>query len=228
MARSFPAIEPSFGRRRRRPQPALKKQNENYRSCALRDPCPWRLRHAGTGAARGGGRSTGRHGPATAPDRSHCATPATHWYWVGGHWRWENGAYVWEPGNWVEPQPGTAVIGAYWTQARGQWLFHPAHAEHISAPAGYVPVIAPTPPPPPRSEPMPAPPGAQYFWVNGHWNYEHEQYVWESGHWEAQREHEHWIAARWIASGNVWVYAAVTSRPGASPAAPLSSLLRRW
>lgn len=64
-------------------------------------------------------------------------------------------------------------------------------------------IIAPTAPPPPRVEVVPAPrPG--YAWDNGHWRWGHGQYVWAPGHWQPVRAGYHWVPGHWAQRGPRW------------------------
>ena len=67
----------------------------------------------------------------------------------------------------------------------------------VSVSGPYVGIWAPHPPPPPRVEVMPSPPGHDYFWAPGYWHWESNQHRWIDGHWEPRREHEHWVPHQW-------------------------------
>lgn len=130
--------------------------------------------------------------------------PASTWYWVNGYWRWEGNAYAWTPGHWVEPRVGEVFVPAVWRFEGGAWVLHPAHWRRITPTADAVLVVAPVQPPPPRIEVVPAPPGARYFWVWGHWHWDGARHVWIGGHWEAERVGFHWVPAHWVPSPNGW------------------------
>lgn len=62
-------------------------------------------------------------------------------------------------------------------------------------------VVAPSSPPAPLYEPMPAP-RAGYVWSAGHYAWQNGQYVWNPGHWIAARPGWEWQEARWIQRPN--------------------------
>lgn len=65
---------------------------------------------------------------------------------------------------------------------------------------------APMPPPPLRVEPQPAPPGAAFFWIPGHWRWDSIEFVWAPGRWEAARPGQRWEPAQWVVAGPNWRY----------------------
>ncbi len=70
----------------------------------------------------------------------------------------------------------------------------PARGPYVST--GVV-MVAPVQPPPPRVEVIAASPGADYFWIAGHWRWEGNEHRWHEGHWERHREHAHWVPHHW-------------------------------
>ena len=64
-------------------------------------------------------------------------------------------------------------------------------------------VVAPSAPPPPRVEVMPAP-RVGYVWDHGHWRWARGHYVWVAGHWEAMRAGRHWQPGHWVHAGPNW------------------------
>lgn len=63
-----------------------------------------------------------------------------------------------------------------------------------------------TAPPPERVEVITASPGADYFWIRGHWRWENGQHVWLPGHWQARQAGSHWVPAHWVPNGPNWDY----------------------
>ncbi|WP_408515401.1 YXWGXW repeat-containing protein [Paraburkholderia sediminicola] len=64
-------------------------------------------------------------------------------------------------------------------------------------------IVAPSPPPAPRVEVLPAP-RAGYAWDRGHWRWELGRYVWVPGHWQVVRIGHRWIPGHWVAVGLSW------------------------
>ena len=73
-----------------------------------------------------------------------------------------------------------------------------AHAQ----PPPYAPIPAP------RYEPIPPPPGSQFAWQPGHWQWNANQYVWNPGHY-VRNYRARWAEGHWAWSPRqqrwVWV-----------------------
>ena len=67
-------------------------------------------------------------------------------------------------------------------------------------------VVATGPPPAYRVETVPPPPGAEAFWVAGHWRWENSAHVWVPGRWETRRVDEVWVPAHWVHEHGHWNY----------------------
>ena len=59
-------------------------------------------------------------------------------------------------------------------------------------------------PPPSRSEYPGYPPGPDYLWLNGYWNWGGGRYVWVPGRWESPRPGYYWTPHRWERDGDHW------------------------
>jgi hypothetical protein len=134
-------------------------------------------------------------------------SPVPDSYWIAGHWGWEAGQHAWFAGHWVAPRPGEVYVRAHWVREGGEWVFHPGHWAPIVAPRRYVPVVVTQAPPPLRVEVMSAPPGAGYFWIAGHWRWEHNGFVWTGGRWERHRDGRVWVPEHWLHVGAEWHFA---------------------
>jgi hypothetical protein len=63
------------------------------------------------------------------------------------------------------------------------------------------------PPPAPRYEQAPPPPGPGFVWVHGYWGESAGQYVWIPGRWERPAgPGEVWVQPRWDRDGDRWVF----------------------
>jgi hypothetical protein len=74
-----------------------------------------------------------------------------------------------------------------------------------------VPALAmaqPYPPPPaPRVERIPPPPGQRYAWQPGHWRWNGRQYAWVGGHyWIPPRHFDRYVQGAWVRRGDRWVW----------------------
>ena len=60
-------------------------------------------------------------------------------------------------------------------------------------------------PPPRRREAIPARPGREFVWIEGHWAWASNDYAWHPGRWERPpRHHAHWVQGRWRKHGPAW------------------------
>jgi WXXGXW repeat (2 copies) len=62
-------------------------------------------------------------------------------------------------------------------------------------------------PPPRRVEVIPARPGPEFVWIEGHWAWASRDYEWSPGRWERPpRRHAHWVQGRWHKHGHEWYW----------------------
>lgn len=59
-------------------------------------------------------------------------------------------------------------------------------------------------PPAPRFEYRRDPPGADYLWIGGYWNWRVDRYQWVPGYWQAPRPGYAWEPHRWDQDGKHW------------------------
>jgi hypothetical protein len=83
----------------------------------------------------------------------------------------------------------------------------PAGTEPTSA-ASPSPVVVNEAPPPPHVEVVRNPPGPQYVWIPGYWEWKN-RWSWVNGHWEiGPRPGAVWVPGRWsrrTSGGWIWV-----------------------
>ncbi len=112
--------------------------------------------------------------------------------WIPGYWAWDDDSddYVWVSGLWRKIPPGHDWIPGYWSQAGSgyRWTSGYWTDDRIAA---ETPNYLPLPPKSIDNGPSVPPPGEDYFWVPGHWEYASNDYRWQSGFWSAQ--HDDWI-----------------------------------
>jgi hypothetical protein len=141
-------------------------------------------------------------------------SPGPGYIWVRGHWGWRHETWEWMPGHWANAQPGQEWIPGQWVPRNGGYVWVEGHFVVQSAPppppqGGEVEVIAPEPPPAPIYESVGIAPGPDYFWIGGHWHWNHG-WVWVHGRYD-RHPHFHqgagWEAGRWDRRGGnyVWV-----------------------
>ena len=73
--------------------------------------------------------------------------------------------------------------------------------------ARVAPIVVNVPPPMPRVEVMPPPPGPGHVWIGGYWRWSGSRHEWVAGHWEARRDSAFWVPGHWYRSGGGWTFA---------------------
>jgi WXXGXW repeat (2 copies) len=120
--------------------------------------------------------------------------------WIAGYWTWsdEVSDYVWVSGLWRKVPQGRIWNPGYWSETQSglhRWTSGYWGGEGTSTDtAKYLPV-------PPRSidnGPSTAPPGEDYFWVPGNWEYVDANYRWRSGYWSLSQGDWVWQPACYV------------------------------
>jgi hypothetical protein len=107
---------------------------------------------------------------------------------------------IWTPSQWVRE-------GDHWVLIEGH--FQPQSLPPPPPQGQSVEVVVNEAPPAPIFEAVPPAPGADFFWVSGHWHWDH-RWVWVHGHYD-RHPHFHpgggWVAGHWDRRGGgfVWV-----------------------
>jgi hypothetical protein len=157
---------------------------------------------------------------APPPERMEAVpmSPGPGYIWARGHWAWRHETWEWIPGHWNSVQPGQEWIPGQWVPRNGGYVWVEGHfvvqASMPPPPQGAeVEVIAPEAPPTPIYEAVPVAPGPDYFWIGGHWHWNHgwvwvhgrfdrhphfhQGAGWEEGHWDRRGGSYVWIEGRW-------------------------------
>ncbi len=142
-------------------------------------------------------------------------SPGPGYFWIRGHWAWRHDNWDWINGRWDRAaQASQEWVPGQWMERNGGWVWREGHYVVLSAPqyppqGGPVEVMAPEPPPGPIIETVPMAPGPEFFWIGGHWHWNHG-WVWAGGHYD-RHPHFHegggWEAGRWDHRGGNWVWA---------------------
>jgi hypothetical protein len=141
-------------------------------------------------------------------------SPGPGYIWIRGNWAWRHGNWEWDQGHWDRVvQPGQEWVPGRWVERGGGWVWIDGHYAVIAAPPPpqgvQVEVVAPEPPPAPMVEVVPAAPGPDYFWIGGHWHWNHG-WVWVGGRYD-RHPHYHegagWEPGHWDRRGGNWVWA---------------------
>ncbi|MCB1149735.1 MAG: YXWGXW repeat-containing protein, partial [Chlamydiia bacterium] len=105
--------------------------------------------------------------------------------WIPGYWEWneKQGDFSWICGVWRRPPPGMVWNPGFWKKFPEGWVrivgfWHNQPAQNIRA--------VKAPPPAPIDEQVQAPPGKDFFWAPGFWQFSHvdNRYGWVPGRWE--------------------------------------------
>jgi WXXGXW repeat (2 copies) len=115
--------------------------------------------------------------------------PAGGLVWIQGYWAWGSDIsdWVWVSGIWRNPPPGRGWIRGFWRELNEGWVWIPGFWS--DRPIDEVQFIAATPPDSVEEE-VPSPPGDDFFWMPGYWEYG-DDYVWLGGGWE--RLDSNWV-----------------------------------
>jgi WXXGXW repeat (2 copies) len=145
-------------------------------------------------------------------------TPGPGYIWIRGHWAWHHERWEWRNGRWEYPaQPGTEWIPGHWDQRGNGWVWIEGRYVVPGAPppfpGGQIEVIANEAPPAPIFEAIPIAPGPDFFWIGGHWHWNHgwvwlngrfDRHPhfhpgggWEAGHWDRRGGHYAWTEGHW-------------------------------
>jgi hypothetical protein len=112
--------------------------------------------------------------------------------WIPGYWSWSDDAnkYVWVSGFYRRAPPGRVWVEGYWSRndsgyrwTSGYWARAQASDEGER--------LLPVPPESIDNGPSSPPPGEDFFWLPGQWNYVDDDYQWRSGYWT--QCYEDWI-----------------------------------
>ncbi len=128
-------------------------------------------------------------------------------YWIPGHWAWKGGRYAWNGGHWEQARVNMVYQRAHWSDEHGEWVFHPGRWVELVQQARVAPIVVNVPPPMPRVEVMPPPPGPGHVWIGGYWRWSGSRHEWVAGHWEARRDTAFWVPGHWYRNGGGWAFA---------------------
>lgn len=106
--------------------------------------------------------------------------------WICGVWRVPPPDHSWLRGNWIEVDSGWTWVRGFWIETKNQTISNIIHTK-IPAPAT-------------QNEATGEPPGSDYFWSMGYWNFNQTlgKFQWLSGSWQKFNPKWIFIAAHWI------------------------------
>jgi WXXGXW repeat (2 copies) len=112
--------------------------------------------------------------------------------WISGYWAWSDEAnkYVWVSGLYRKSPPGRIWVAGYWSESASGYRWTSGYWSRENASAE---IAQPLPVPPASIDNGPSipPPGEDYFWLPGQWEYAADQYQWRGGYWTTH--HEGWV-----------------------------------
>ena len=132
--------------------------------------------------------------------------------WIAGYWAWdtEQGDFVWVGGSWQIPPAGSIWVAGRWNRDAGGWYWVPGMWSRRGNPAVVAanrPAWRTTGPPADHPEDVPAPaPGADFFFVPGHYAPDGDRLAWIAGFWSRLQPGWDWIPARWVRRPNGWEF----------------------
>ena len=114
--------------------------------------------------------------------------------WIPGYWSWdeERNDFIWVSGIWRQAPPGRRWLPGYWTAVENGYRWWPGSwIEEAQRDIAYLPA------PPDSLEIGPAspPPGDEFAWIPGCWQWidEEQAYVWQPGSWQILPDAFVWV-----------------------------------
>jgi hypothetical protein len=160
--------------------------------------------------------------PAPIAERPSAVRPDRKAQWVPGYWDWDQAQkdFVWVGGTWRVPPTGSIWVAGRWMRDSQGWYRTPgiwsqrrdAEARPTSTIANRaaVPAWRRTGPPSDHpNDPPGAAPGADYFYLAGHYVPDGDHVTWKPGFWAKVQPGWDWVPARWVRRSDGWEF-----RPG--------------
>ncbi len=157
--------------------------------------------------------------PAPIIERPAGARPQQRAEWVPGYWDWDaaGAEFVWMGGVWQVAPPGTMWVGSRWMRDGDGWYRRPGFWSRRRGPEAVATTFSDARSPawrttgPPADHPadkMADAPGADYFFIPGHYVPNGDQLVWKPGFWTRVQIGWDWIPARWVRRSSGWEFRA--------------------
>jgi WXXGXW repeat (2 copies) len=157
--------------------------------------------------------------PAPIVERPSGARPQRRAEWVSGYWDWDpaRAEFVWMAGVWQVAPPGTIWIASRWMRDGDGWYRRPGFWSRRRGADPVATAYSNARPPAWRTTGPPADhpadkvadaPGADYFYVPGHYAPDGEQLQWKPGFWSRVQVGWDWIPARWVRRPSGWEFRA--------------------
>ncbi len=157
--------------------------------------------------------------PAPIVERPSGARPQRRAEWVPGYWDWDpaRAEFVWMGGVWQVPPSGTVWVGSRWMRDGDGWYRRPGFWSRRRGPVAVPTTNSNVAPPawrttgPPGDHPadkVADAPGADYFFIPGHYAPDGDQLRWKPGMWAQIQIGWDWIPARWVRRPSGWEFRA--------------------
>ncbi|MFN0065513.1 MAG: hypothetical protein ACKVOH_04670 [Chlamydiales bacterium] len=119
--------------------------------------------------------------------------------WIEGYWAWsvDRNDYIWVSGTWRVSPPGHQWIAGKWKQMEEGYVWFSGFWSRVEeADLEYIN----RPPPDLVDERLAISPSDDYFWINGHWEYDEAEggYVWFEGRWQEFDPHWQYVPAHYV------------------------------
>ncbi len=156
--------------------------------------------------------------------------PGTEAQWVGGYWAWDpaRNDFAWVAGTWRVPPRDAIWVNGRWRRDDDGWYRVPGFWSRRRDFAATVattnwPGWRTTGPPTEHPDDTPPPaPGADFFFVPGHYTPDGDHVAWTPGIWARMQPGRDWVPARWVRRPDGWDF-----REGYWTRDPAAANLRR-
>ena len=142
--------------------------------------------------------------PSPLTERPGVEAPSESAVWIPGYWEWNPGSkdYVWATGTYRNPPPGRFWVNGYWKRDDKGWYRVPGfwsdrQTDRIDWKKDGPPAEHP-------EEVVPPSPGAEHFYIPGHYAPDGAGVAWKKGYWAKAQPGWSWVPAQWVHQPEGW------------------------
>ena len=144
--------------------------------------------------------------PSPINERPGVDPPSESAVWIPGYWEWNPGSkdYVWATGTYRNPPPGRFWVNGYWKRDDKGWYRVPGfwsdrQTDRIDWKKNGPPADHP-------EEEIGPSPGADHFYIPGHYAPDGEGVTWKKGYWAKAQAGWSWVPAQWVHQPEGWAF----------------------